>query len=179
MAKPMTEKQYSFITKLISERVIKPEHLEKLGQGAGSFTSALASETITWLLRQPVAAAAPTVTAHAGAAVMKQPEASQGVYQKDGKIYVVKSNKAHTHTYAKELVTSADHLTEAGTVIPFDLTYAPGVVKTLTEADRMPLADAEQLMIKFGRCICCGRTLKAAKSVSQGIGPICIKYFAA
>ena len=32
-------------------------------------------------------------------------------------------------------------------------------------------------MVRYGRCVRCSRHLKAAQSVVQGIGPVCVKYF--
>jgi hypothetical protein len=42
----------------------------------------------------------------------------------------------------------------------------------------MPKARAIEFTTRYGKCIVCGRHLKAAKSVEAGIGPVCIKYFA-
>jgi hypothetical protein len=55
--------------------------------------------------------------------------------------------------------------------------YAPGVIYDLAPGDRLPLADAEQLTARYGKCIACGATLKAAKSVREAIDPVCRKYF--
>lgn len=180
MTKTITPSQSRFIWGLSQERDLPEAFQQKVGLALSTENYPLpaASALIGQLLKLPKVPA-PTVS-HTPPAAKKAPgpEAKPGVYQLDGKIYVVKPNQAKTHTYAKELVASADHVTVAGTTIPFDLVYRPGVAKLLTEADRMPLADAEELMIKFGKCICCGRTLKAAQSVKQGIGPVCIKYFA-
>jgi hypothetical protein len=122
-----------------------------------------------------------------------------GVYKLDGEVYVVKGNKAYAswrkalaeaggdlgiaprpgdaRLYAKQLVESAPRATEAGTEIPFELVYAPGVIFKLALSDRMPLAEAEELATRYAACIVCGRTLKAAKSVRDVIGPICRKCF--
>jgi len=115
-----------------------------------------------------------------------------GVYRRDGQIYVVKGNKAYTswrrhnpagprpaeaRLYAKRLAESPPRVTEAGTEVSFELVYAPGVIYDLAPADRLPLADAEQLATRYGKCIACGATLKAAKSVREAIGPVCRTYF--
>jgi Family of unknown function (DUF6011) len=115
-----------------------------------------------------------------------------GVYRRGGDIFVVKGNKAYTswrkhnpgqprpaeaRLYAKRLTESPARQTEAGTVIPFELEYAPGAIYDLALADRLPLAGAEQLATRYGKCIACGATLKAAKSVREAIGPVCRKYF--
>jgi hypothetical protein len=115
-----------------------------------------------------------------------------GVYCRDGQIFVVKGNRAYiswrkhnlgqprpaeARLYAKRLAESPPRVTEAGTEVSFELVYAPGVIYDLAPADRLPLADAEQLATRYGKCIACGATLKAAKSVREAIGPVCRKYF--
>ena len=103
---------------------------------------------------------------------------TMGVFRKDGRIYVVKPNKEKTAVYAKEIVESPARMTESGLQVDFEARYAPGVVYRLTEADRWDIADAQDFLTKFARCIVCGRHLKAAKSVANAIGPVCAKYFA-
>lgn len=109
-------------------------------------------------------------------------EENQGVYLKNGEVYVVKLNKAKTHLYAKRLVEAPGdqrRVTEAGTRSSFDLEYAPGVMKTLRPSDRMRLEDAREVMTKYGRCLYCRHPLKAADSVERMVGPVCSKRFAA
>lgn len=100
-----------------------------------------------------------------------------GVYETKDGIFVVKPNKDKTRLYAKKLVESSSRLTEAGTVVDFDFVYAPGIIYLLTPSMKMPLERAKGLMIRYGRCIVCGRHLKVADSVEKGIGPVCIKSF--
>jgi hypothetical protein len=69
-------------------------------------------------------------------------------------------------------------MTEVGEVVDFELEYAPGLIRDLREEHRMPKARAIEFTTRYGRCIVCGRHLKAAKSVEAGIGQVCIKYFA-
>lgn len=108
----------------------------------------------------------------------KQVTVTMGVFKKDGRIYVVKPNKQKTRVYAKEIIESPARMTENGAVVDFETVYRPGVVFDLTEADRWDLADAKDFLTKFAKCIVCGRSLKAAKSVAGAIGPVCSKYFA-
>jgi len=102
---------------------------------------------------------------------------TMGVFKKDGKVYVVKPNRAKSAVYAKEIVESPARMTESGMQVDFEAVYAPGIVYSLTEADRMELADAQDFLTKYARCIVCGRHLKAAKSVARAIGPVCAGYF--
>lgn len=103
---------------------------------------------------------------------------TMGVFKKDGKIFVVKPNKAKTRVYAKEIIESPARITENGTVVDFEAIYRPGAIYKLAESDRWDIADAQDFLTKFSKCIVCGRTLKAAKSVASAIGPVCRKYFA-
>lgn len=109
-----------------------------------------------------------------------------GVYRKGGAVYVVKPTRKDpvtggTHLYAKQLQEIGGHRLrdEDGETVQYEMVYAPGMIRHLAEADRLPLEDAKALAIRYGRCINCGRALKDAKSVEQGIGPVCIKMFAA
>lgn len=101
-----------------------------------------------------------------------------GVYETQSGIFVVKFNQSKTRLYAKRLVEiGGTRLTETDEDVHIEFEYAPGAVYNLTPDDRMPLDRAEALTLRYGRCIVCGRTLKAAKSVRAGIGPVCVKYF--
>lgn len=102
-----------------------------------------------------------------------------GVYEIDGQIYVVKYNRSKTNLYAKKLVElNGDYrTTEAGARVDFEFEYAKGAVYDLKLSDRMPLERAKELITLYGKCINCSRHLKAAKSVENGIGPVCIKSF--
>jgi hypothetical protein len=104
-----------------------------------------------------------------------------GVYElPSGEIYVVKPNREGTRVYAKRLVeTPSDRLTEQGEHVKFDFVYESGAVYKLRPEHQMSVTRAKELMIRYGRCIVCGRYLKVAESVERGIGPVCIKYFRA
>lgn len=105
---------------------------------------------------------------------------AQGVYEVGDEVFIVKSNKEHTRLYAKKLVEIAgDRLTEADTVVQVEFEYAPGAIYRILPEHKMSVEQGKALTVRYGRCICCGRKLKAAKSVEKGIGPVCITYFAA
>lgn len=143
-------------------------------------TSGDASEVIDWLKSLPRKGA--TDEPQRGG----KPEAGPGVYRKNGRIYVVKPTRAtaklpeeQQRCYAMELVElpgRARRLTASGDEIPFELQSRKGFVYELTEADRMPAADVEQIIIRYARCIICSHGLKDPKSVRRGIGPVCGKY---
>jgi len=101
-----------------------------------------------------------------------------GVYElPTGEIYVVKPNRAKTRLYAKKLVETTERLTKQGKRVDFDFVYERGAIYKLKPQHKMFIERAKRLMIRYGRCIVCGRRLKVAKSVERGIGPVCIKYF--
>jgi len=102
-----------------------------------------------------------------------------GVYETTEGIFVVKYNREKTNLYAKRLVElNGDYrTTEAGERASIDFVYEAGAVKRIKLADRMPVERAKHLTTLYGRCIACGRFLVAAKSVENGIGPVCIKNF--
>lgn len=173
LANGVSEKQFNFVMRLANERVAlnwgtSPDERLKTGRRLfvnGTITRVNVSNLIDVLLSYPYARSA-------------DGHLKPGVYEKDGRVYVVKHNQAKTHVYAKRLVViGGDRLTEADTVVQFDFVYSPGALNILTPVDQMPLDRARELMVRYGRCVNCGRTLKAAKSVERGIGPVCVKAF--
>lgn len=103
-----------------------------------------------------------------------------GIYEQDGTLYAVRPNRARTARYALEIQrTSTGRILESGEEVNLEFEYAPGVVNRLTDSDRVSLARAEELSLRFGRCVCCGQGLKVAESVRRGVGPVCARrYFA-
>lgn len=168
---PASVPQVQFINTLLADRVVATEAGDRLRArlGDGTLTSRDASDAIAWLKRQPFVNANANVVDDA---------LTQGVYQVDGQIYVVKPNRSKTRLYAKRLVEiNADRLTETDEVVQIEFEYEPGAIYRIKPEHRMPVEQGKALTIRYGKCICCGRKLKAAQSVERGIGPICIKYF--
>ena len=103
-----------------------------------------------------------------------------GVYKLlDGSIVKVQANKEKSKVYAKRLVEhSAERATEAGARVHAEYVYEAGLIAQVErEGVKLSLDEAKALTIRYGFCIRCGRHLKAAQSVEQGMGPVCIKYF--
>jgi hypothetical protein len=209
-----TTPQIELLEKLLTEHKLYDGHYDRLWsileahrvdmRNPGDGTRMLkqqASDSIDWVKRQIAKKAGPswgeasllTPTVLAArqheeqkAAQPSKPAAVKfGIYQKDGHVYMVVESKSNPgKLYAKMLVESAPRLTEAGEVVDFEWEFAPKVVWSLTEADRMTLADAGKLMVRYGKCLKCKRTLKAAstmKTVEEtgvAVGPVCRKYFA-
>lgn len=102
-----------------------------------------------------------------------------GIYiNPDGSIWQVKENREKTNVYAKVWVgINGERLTLGGDREHGDWEYVRGGLRNVVEARKMTLDEAKQFIVVYGRCVRCSRRLKAAQSVEQGIGPVCIKYF--
>lgn len=178
MLKPASPKQVSFITSLMTDRRPATSGDELIldalkSQSLDNLSSREASSAIDFLMSLPRAPRQDTP-------VTDDAVTKPGVFRKDEEIYLVKPNQQKTRLYAKRLVKSADRLTEGEKIVKFEWDYAPGAIFKLAESDRVSLDDDEirDITTRYGRCICCGRALKAAASVQRMIGPVCAQYFA-
>jgi hypothetical protein len=179
--RPMTPAQMRYIRDLATSRDITAEDRTRLmgllDQHALDIeTQSLpwASTVIDWLKRRDRLETPVTVAP----AAPEQPLVI-GVYQFQGAVYVVKPDRKSGALGAYRVVEiGGQRLTRQGETVEFELRYARGVINSLSLRHRMPLVDAEALMIRYSRCICCGRHLKDATSVKEGIGPVCrSRYF--
>lgn len=174
--KPASDKQRQFIARLTAERQV-PEggrtpaeastwerHFDLMYDGSKFVSSREASAVIDWLFTLPKKRG-------------EQPEV--GIYVlEDGAIVQAKENKAKTNVYTKLWVgINGERLTLAGDRQHGEWEYDPKLKGQLATARRMTLDEAKQFILIYGRCVRCGRTLKAADSVERGIGPVCIQYF--
>lgn len=116
----------------------------------------------------PVVVVAPLTIEDAGVYVMP-----------DGTIVKVKANKAKTNTYAMLWVEiRGERLNENDERVRGEYQYAPGLIaKVAAQGRKMTLEEAKAFILRYGQCARCSRKLKAAKSVENGIGPVCIQYF--
>lgn len=180
-----TKRQIDFVLKLAGERRfdrIGSDGQERMDWVAAAIengaTKRQVSAMISDLVKMPVDDRETTLPAPrkpADTTVKLTP----GVYDVDGHVYLVKPNREKTHLYAKRLVEIAsERLVESGDLVNIEFEYAPGALAQIKPEHKMPLERAKELTIRYGRCIVCGRHLKAGKSVEQGIGPVCIKSFA-
>jgi hypothetical protein len=172
----ITPRQQSFIESLVSERAAHDLAAAQLlawidEARQGKITRGAASELIDDL--KAVKRISTESRSGNGVVTVTEP----GVYRKGDDVFIVKPNKDKTRLYCKRLVESAPRLTERGEVVDFEAVYAPGAIYDLTPEHKMGLVEAEELTARYGRCIVCGRHLKAAESVARGIGPVCRGYF--
>lgn len=107
------------------------------------------------------------------------PVTEPGIYEMpDGTVYRVKFNKAQTNLYAQKLIEiNPERALEDGGRVNIEFEYIGGAVYRLKASWKMDYERAKELTIRYGRCIVCGRKLKAATSVEQGIGPVCRNSF--
>lgn len=161
-----TEKQIAFISKLMTERAPVPK---RFAGAIADMSTGQASKFITELLASPRMVSQSTN----GSTTARVTEV--GMYRTpDGKIFKVQATKDTSNLYAKALTPiGGERLTETDTVVGWEFTYAPGALRTLTPDMRLSLDDAKAFGIRYGVCCVCGRTLKDATSVANGIGPIC------
>lgn len=105
---------------------------------------------------------------------------TEGVYAcPDGSLVKVKSNKAKTGQYALAMLDiHGKRLTMTGEVVKWDWVFAPGLVREVKPEWKLTKEMAYELGIKLGKCMWCGRKLKAADSVIKSLGPVCAKRFA-
>jgi hypothetical protein len=92
----------------------------------------------------------------------KSEAATPGYYLMENTPYVVTLSKESGRAYAKKL-------TSTGWV------FVPGAVFRLQADNKMTVDQARAYGKLHGRCAICGKELSDPKSVSQGIGPVCIK----
>ena len=164
-----TPKATAFLTRLLAERQAPADFVTRCrAKLEAGISRQDASAAIDWLTRQPElpkAAAAEPVT--------------PGVYKVGDEIFIVKPNREKTRVYAKRLVEiRGERLVETGEHVAIEFEYAPGAIHRIRPEHRMSVEEGKALTIRYGKCICCGRRLKAAVSVERGIGPVCITYFA-
>jgi hypothetical protein len=163
--RPASPKQINLIKRLAGEKVYDSGQLDRVlnGEEIGIGT---ASTLIDLLFKAPR-----KVQGEVAALTM-------GVYKLDGDVFIVKPNKEKTRLYAKRMVfTDTERAIEDGTRAKIEFVYAPGAIYRIKPEHKMNAVEGKALTIRYGRCICCNRALKAAQSVEQGIGPVCIKYF--
>lgn len=178
-----TEPQKNYLRKLASERVathLGANATERVQRVNVFIENGLrkwaATEMISGLQRMPI-----DHTSSSQSQQVKEvhPDLTPGVYDVDGRVYVVKPNREKTRLYAKRLVEiNSDRLNADGDMVQIEFVYDSGAIFTVKPNHKMSYDDAKMLTIRYGRCIVCGRRLKAGKSVEQGIGPVCRKSFA-
>lgn len=146
-----------------------------LGRTAESIHVVLPSGLDTWVqprsLKQHLAAEAAPIVSNNNNRVTEP-----GMYAVNGDIFRVQKSKTSDHLYAKRLTPiGGQRLTEDDHRVQWEFVYEQGAMRTLKSSDRMTDEQARAFGIRYGVCCVCGITLKDAKSVEAGIGPVCAK----
>lgn len=174
----VSEKQFNFLERLVRERVddfwpARPDervsHLYGLFR-RGELDGHKTSREITYWLTRPHA---PVTEVR-----VERDALVPGVYELDGRIYVVRKNRVGDRLYAKRLSerngSERIRVVDGREFVDFELTYAPGVAQNLSVEHRVPRERARELALRYGRCVYCGRVLR---DPSRGVGPVCVKSF--
>ena len=176
--KMATERQAAFIARLLDQRDVgddkAAERLRQLVSSNGIDTRT-ASKAIEWLLARPRKPADD-----------ERPNgdlAGLGVYQRDGRVYVVREFKPDHEDrkvrFAREIVTlrdsQGDRLALDGEHVRYEEVKAPGMQWKLLDSELVPMDELSRLGVQFGHCIVCGTVLEVAESIERGIGPVCAK----
>lgn len=129
------------------------------------------------------------------AVIKKGQDLECGMYQITGAngevvIYKIKWNKTNTYKYAERLwiTTSAKWDIDSNSWIDMPkgkFIYANSMMKTLTSEHKMTeemakaFHDATKAKygVDYGFCCVCGKLLTVKKSIADGYGPVCAKYF--
>lgn len=153
----VSEKQSSFIAKLLAERMVSEDLRREINMVGGSMTSRQASNIITDLLNCQLKVQAPAGT----------PVTVPGMYGREGVgIFRVKIGRQSGRPYAMRLSLVDDKIT---------FEYDAGAIRMLVAEDRWTLEQAKEFGLETGFCCVCGAFLTDPKSVEAGIGPVCAK----
>lgn len=158
---PASERQVAFIETLLKDRAVDSgtrfDIEARLSEG--TLDKNLASEFIGLLKGFPYA----NKTA--------KDVLPLGMYRtSDGTIYRVHESRTSGRHYAKRM--EYDLFSDKPQFV-----YAQGAMAKLTIEDRMTIEQAKAWGMETGFCCVCGAFLTDAKSVANGIGPVCAKLF--
>lgn len=164
-----TDKQLAFIAKLTAEG-----RATTLVQFDGSKCSA--SAYISALLAAPRVAPQPAAASTTAAAPAAERPTEVGMYRLGDEIFRVKESDAG-RLYAMKLtpINGARLRDSDEAVVRWSFVYERGAIHQLTAADKLTLEQAKEFGIRTGTCCVCARLLTDAKSVQQGIGPVCAR----
>jgi hypothetical protein len=150
---PATEKQINFIKTLADRKGFN------LAESLTNLTKQSATRMIETLLSmndKPRQIIAPAKTTES--------ELSEGMYQRDGKIFKVYFNQAGSRLLAKELIDGS-------------FEYQGMASRFVKPEHRMTIEQAKQYGKVTGTCCVCSRRLTDEESIAEGIGPVCAKKF--
>ena len=158
---PATDKQIGFLRSLLASRKVDDDYRADLEShlSGGTLDKTRASRAIETLVMTPKVATTSKV------------ELAEGVYRKDGVVFRVHRSRESGNLYAKRL--ELDLLSNDKP----RFVYSKGAITALAPTHRMSREDAKAFGVETGICCVCGAFLTDAKSVAEGIGPVCAKRF--
>ena len=158
---PATERQVDYLRSLLASRKVDADYRADLESrlADGILDKGRASDAISALRVAPKAAAP------------SKPNVEEGMYRKGGVIFRVHRSRESGNLYAKRL-----ELDLMGSGKP-SFVYAKGAIMSITTDDKMSRDDAKAFGVETGICCVCSAYLTDAKSVAEGIGPVCAKRF--
>lgn len=163
-----TARQLSLIATLSAEI-----NFDAAPDATTDMSMATASSVITYLLdTKRKAAAVANAAAHVAAIAQEKAaalKAKLGHYLIDGNVIRVQLNKERNRVYAVRMVVN--EATKKGSWVY----QGSGIMARLAGLEPMTVAQAAALGHHYGVCMICGAELTNAKSVEQGIGPVCAK----
>lgn len=189
-----TPRQVALIRELLNERVVSPQDAERLRRKLDAkqiYKEDARTRIIPWLFGRDMRPgvvpsrinampksekkpqSGPVSIRKPSRDLEKDPLPTSGVFRYENEIYIIVPSKRNQGKfYAKRMVVTPPRLTTSGATVNFDYANAPGMIWYLYEAHRMPPEAIEELMIQHKVCIYpgCFRGLRAAKSVSAGVG---------
>lgn len=151
--RPISGAQVSFINNLLDQRDVPVELAAEIVAGMDSWTTRQASAAIDVLKSLPYKAQQQDTTVD----LADEP----GLYEVDGVLFHVKSNRSKTNIYAMRLTDDGYE-------------YAGAIRKNKIEKKhRITIERAVELSGARGQCIRCLRTLSDPKSIKRSMGKWC------
>jgi len=165
-----TEAQVNFVNSLAAKKQLTPSLVEQVGKVRSGVATTRETSSLIDILK---ACAWKPVTANSPVTVSTPTMAELGYYRFNGEFFTVCQNKLKTRKYAKvfSLVPWRD---EDGETHAAGWKYVKGMVNVLKPEHKVTIEEAKEFGHLHGRCLICARVLSDPKSVSEGIGPVCI-----
>lgn len=165
---PASERQLSFITSLLGERVYAEESAANLraALAAGTVSKSQASATIEFLLAQPKKAE--PVVAATGTSVTDAVPAGRYAIEHGGTLKFFKVDKPTEGRWAGFVFVKVQASDDE-----YPIRNRQTKNEILAEIAKDPQAASARYGHELGSCGICGRTLTDEDSRARGIGPIC------
>lgn len=185
---PASEKQIAFARKLVLSKEVPTDVLVTFGRIA-TLSRSQASVLIDTLLGLPDKAVEPThddlgAPTHTTGTVPSVVNEIGVFVSGNGAIFKTQANRQTKRLYVKrwheiggERLLDKDGVSRVRGEWEYDYDSQPTWKQIVNVSRKMTLDEAKEFILRYGKCVRCGRHLKAAESVERGIGPVCVTYF--